>query len=112
MTTLTVHSAVRKSGDMKKQPTPKDETPEEMLTARQIATEEWLNVKQVAALIGAGLSSVRLWARTKKFPNAKLEITDRGPVYKIPVSDLVGFQKVNTGAPLGKKRPAKKAAKK
>jgi len=65
-----------------------------------------LTVKQVAERIGAGASSVRLWAKDGRFPGAELIEPPAGlPYWMIPDSALEGFSKQKPGPkPVAKKK--------
>ncbi len=52
---------------------------------------QWLSTKEVAARLGAAEVSVRKWCRTNRFPNARREETQRGPVWSVPATDLKDF---------------------
>ena len=57
-----------------------------------------LTVKQVAERIGAGASSVRLWAKSGRFPGAHLIEPPAGlPYWMIPDTALDGFSKDKPG---------------
>jgi hypothetical protein len=59
-----------------------------------------LTVKQVAERVGAGESSVRLWALKGKFPGAELIQPPAGlPYWLIPEIALSGFEKRERGRP-------------
>lgn len=58
-----------------------------------------LTVKEAAELVGAGETSIRLWARQGKFPGARQEETPFGSYWIIPESALDGFEKRNVGRP-------------
>ena len=59
-----------------------------------------LTVKQVAELIGAGASSVRLWAKEGKFAGAQLIQPPAGlPYWMIPDTALEGFELRGRGRP-------------
>ena len=68
---------------------------------------------EVADRLGVGRSTVNLWCRQGRFPNARLEDTPLGSYWVIPESDLDGFQppkqgrppkaKANSGSKAGKK---------
>ena len=62
-----------------------------------------LKVPEVAKRLGVLTSTVRIWCRGGRFPNAVQEETLRGPVWLIPESDLRGFQKRSVGRPATKK---------
>ncbi len=76
---------------------------------------EKLTTAQVAERLDVSHPTVKLWCRQGKFPNASLEEETRGPVWRIPVSDLTNFVKPTAGRPSkaksrqsGKKRSGKK----
>jgi hypothetical protein len=58
-----------------------------------------LSVKQVAEQIGAGVSSVRLWAQQGRFPGAELKTSPAGDYWLIPETALGGFEKRGRGRP-------------
>lgn len=59
-----------------------------------------LTVKQVAERIGAGASSVRLWAKDGKFTGAQLIEPPAGlPYWMIPETALADFEKRDRGRP-------------
>lgn len=58
-----------------------------------------LTTREVAELTGAGESSVRMWCKKGRFPNAESLDTPRGPVWLIPETDLQGFEKRERGRP-------------
>jgi len=62
-------------------------------------TETMLKVPDVAARLNVLTSTVRIWCRSGRFPNAVTEDTLRGPVWLIPESDLTGFEKRGRGRP-------------
>jgi hypothetical protein len=62
-------------------------------------TETMLKVPDVAARLNVLTSTVRIWCRSGRFPNAVTEGTLRGPVWLIPESDLTGFEKRGRGRP-------------
>jgi hypothetical protein len=62
-------------------------------------TENMLKVPDVAARLDVLTSTVRIWCRSGRFPNAVTEDTLRGPVWLIPESDLTGFEKRGRGRP-------------
>jgi hypothetical protein len=70
---------------------------------------EMLTVKQVAERIGAGESSVRLWAKDGRFPGAELIKPPAGlPYWMIPDGDLDKFEKQRPGPkPTAKKGKTK-----
>lgn len=63
-----------------------------------------LSVREVAELLGAGQSSVRLWAKEGKFPGAKLEESPAGSYWLIPETALEGFSKQKPGPKPGSKK--------
>jgi transposase len=63
-----------------------------------------LTTSEVAERLSVGKSTVNLWCNQGRFPNAEHVEETRGPVWYIPESDLVGFEKPQKG------RPAKAAA--
>ena len=68
-----------------------------------------LTVKQVAELIGAGASSVRLWAKEGKFAGAQLIEPPAGlPYWMIPDTALDGFILRRRGRPPKPKNDVKK----
>jgi len=59
-----------------------------------------LTVKQVAVRVGAGESSVRLWAKAGRFQGAKLVRPPAGlPYWLIPEKALTGFEVRRRGRP-------------
>jgi transcriptional regulator with XRE-family HTH domain len=66
-----------------------------------------LTTSEVAERLGVGKSTVNLWCNQCRFPNAEHVEEARGPVWYIPESDLVGFEKPQKGRP-----PSKKGGKK
>lgn len=58
-----------------------------------------LKVPEVAERLDVLTSTVRIWCRNGRFPNAVTEETLRGPVWLIPESDLQGFEKRGRGRP-------------
>jgi len=58
-----------------------------------------LTVKEAAERIGAGESSVRLWAKQGKFDGARQEETPFGSYWLIPDSALEGFDNPGRGRP-------------
>jgi hypothetical protein len=58
-----------------------------------------LTTSQVAARLGVGGSTVRLWCTLKRFPGAYEMKTPRGPVWLIPEEDLEGFVVPKRGRP-------------
>jgi hypothetical protein len=67
-----------------------------------------LTVKDAAEQLGAGVSTVTLWCREKRFPNAYEVETPRGKVWYIPARDLQGVE-IRRGRPRTKPEPEKKA---
>lgn len=63
-----------------------------------------LTTSQAAERLGVGKSTVNLWCRQGRFPNAYAKEEARGPVWYIPAGDLEGF----TPPPMG--RPSKTQA--
>jgi hypothetical protein len=67
-----------------------------------------LSVKEVANKLGAPPVSVRLWARSGRFPGAELKETELGvPYWMIPEDALAGFEKEKPGPKPGKKAKQK-----
>ncbi len=60
---------------------------------------ERLTTVQVAERLDVSHPTVKLWCRQGKFPNALLEEETRGPVWRIPESDLRNFVRPTTGRP-------------
>jgi hypothetical protein len=58
-----------------------------------------LTAKETAARIGAGESSVRLWASQGRFPGARQEETPFGSYWLIPETALEGFTNPGRGRP-------------
>ncbi len=75
---------------------------EETLSVAEVA-EEMLTVGQVADRIGAGVSSVRLWAKDGKFEGAAKQYTPTGGYWLIPARSLDGFSVKRRGRPEGVK---------
>ena len=73
--------------------------------------ETMLKVPDVAERLDVLTSTVRIWCRSGRFPNAVQEETLRGPVWLIPESDLDGFERRGRGRP-PKAQPATQPAKK
>ena len=66
-----------------------------------------LSVKDVAEKLGAPPVSVRLWARSGRFPGAELKETEFGVSYwVIPEDALAGFEKEKPGPKPGAKKKA------
>lgn len=92
--------------------------------------QKMLTVREVAARINAGESSVRLWAKDGKFVGAELVESPVGSYWVIPETALEGFVNPGRGRPpkpteaaptangttgtkaTASKKPAKKAVKK
>ena len=86
-----------------------------MRFAMRKGRETMLKVPDVAERLDVLTSTVRIWCRAGRFPNAVQEETLRGPVWLIPESDLKGFEKRGRGRPPkaatngnGKKKGSKK----
>lgn len=77
-----------------------------MMLPMKKGAETMLKATEVAERLDVLASTVRIWCRGGRFPNAVQEQTLRGPVWLIPASDLKGFEKRGRG------RPSKKAGKK
>ncbi len=60
---------------------------------------EMLTTSQVAARLGVGRSTVNLWCRQGKFPNAEARKEVIGNVWYVPESDLEGFTSPTMGRP-------------
>ena len=60
---------------------------------------EMLTTSQVAARLGVGRSTVNLWCRKGKFPNAEARKEVIGNVWYVPESDLEGFTSPTMGRP-------------
>jgi hypothetical protein len=58
-----------------------------------------LTVRDVAERTGAGVSTVTLWCRQGRFPNAEATDTPRGAVWYIPEGDLEGITVRGRGRP-------------
>jgi excisionase family DNA binding protein len=58
-----------------------------------------LTTSQAAERLGVGKSTVNLWCRQGRFPNAYAREETRGPVWYIPESDLKGFSPPAMGRP-------------
>ncbi|HKQ08329.1 MAG TPA: helix-turn-helix domain-containing protein [Blastocatellia bacterium] len=69
--------------------------------------EKMLTVEEAANKLGAAVVSVRVWARTGRFPGAQREDSPRGPYWLIPESALEGFQMSKPGPKPGSKRKGK-----
>ena len=62
-------------------------------------SEKYLRASEVAKRYDVNSYTVKGWARSGLFPNAKLEETIVGSVWLIPESDLEGFAKPTQGRP-------------
>lgn len=71
-----------------------------------------LSVREVSEKLKAGQSSVRMWCVQGKFPNAEQLDTPRGPVWLVPETDLIGFEKRDPGRPPKAKAEGSEAGKK
>ena len=58
-----------------------------------------LTTTQAADRLGVGKSTVNLWCRQGRFPNAYAKEEARGAVWYIPESDLKGFSPPTMGRP-------------
>ena len=58
-----------------------------------------LTVKEVSEIKGIGVSTVNLYCRTGKFPNAKKEESPIGEFWLIPETDLPFVEKKERGRP-------------
>jgi excisionase family DNA binding protein len=72
---------------------------------------EKLTTAQVAERLDVSRPTVKLWCRQGRFPNALLEEETRGPVWRIPESDLKDFSPPTMGRP-PKAKPAQSNGKK
>lgn len=68
-----------------------------------------LTVKETAARIGAGESSVRLWASQGRFAGARQEETPFGSYWLIPEDTLEGFVNPGRGRPSKVKQQERKS---
>jgi len=75
---------------------------------------EMLTAREVAARLGAGESSIRVWAREGRFPGAALVKSPVGSYWLIPDTALAGFVKRERGRPpkAGGEKAGKKGRKK
>ena len=73
---------------------------------------EMLTTTQVAERLGVGRSTVNLWCRQGKFPNAEARREVIGNVWYVPASDLEGFVAPKMGRPAKANGTTKQAAKK
>lgn len=70
-----------------------------------------LTVREVAGRLGTGASSVRLWAKSGRFPGAQLVTDSVVSYWLIPESALDGFEKERPGPkPKPKPEDAQKAS--
>jgi len=60
--------------------------------------EQKLTVKEVADRLDASRSTITLWCREGKFPNAQKIVTRFGDHWEIPVSDLADVE-IKMGRP-------------
>jgi hypothetical protein len=60
---------------------------------------QMLTVKQVSEKMGIGVSTVNLYCRTGRFPNAKKEESPIGQFWLIPETDLTLVRKRERGRP-------------
>jgi excisionase family DNA binding protein len=58
-----------------------------------------LTTSQAAERLGVGKSTVNLWCRQGRFPNARSQETPRGPVWLIPEGDVKDFKSPQMGRP-------------
>ena len=72
---------------------------------------EKLTTAQVAERLDVSHPTVKLWCRQGKFPNASIVEETRGPVWRIPESDLKNFVRPTAGRP-PKAKPAQSSGKK
>jgi excisionase family DNA binding protein len=56
-----------------------------------------LTTSQTAERLNVGASTVRLWCKQGKFPNARAQDTPRGSVWLIPENDVKDFDKPKRG---------------
>jgi hypothetical protein len=79
--------------------------------------EKMLTSKEIAERLNRPYSTIALWLRQGRFPNAvKDESSPRGVVYFVPESDLKNFQEPERGRPAKplpelKSKPHRKASK-
>ena len=62
-------------------------------------SEKYLKASEVAKRYDVNSYTVKSWARSGLFPNARLEETIAGSVWLIPDSDLKDFKKPEMGRP-------------
>ena len=58
-----------------------------------------LTVREAAERLGSGVSTLTLWCREGRFPNAEQIDTPRGAVWYIPETDLEGVKIPGRGRP-------------
>jgi hypothetical protein len=71
-----------------------------------------LTTREVASLIGAAESSVRMWARKGRFPGAEEKESPRGSYWLIPDTALEGFSMGKAGRPPKPKTETKRTSSK
>lgn len=59
-----------------------------------------LTVKEMAEHFGVSVSTAKSWIRANLFPNSEMEETPRGPVRRIPRSDIRAFKRPDMGRPV------------
>lgn len=64
-----------------------------------------LTVKEMADHFGVSIATAKSWIRAGYFPNSELEDTPRGPVRRIPRSDLKTFKRPAMGRPAETAKP-------
>lgn len=64
-----------------------------------------LTVKELADYFGVSIATAKSWIRGGLFPNSKLEDTPRGPVRRIPRSDVRAFKRPAMGRPSETAKP-------
>jgi predicted site-specific integrase-resolvase len=64
---------------------------------------EKLTTSQVAERMNVGQSTVNLWCRQGRFPNAQRVETPQGGYWLVPQSDLTNFEPPKIGRPSTKK---------
>lgn len=81
--------------------------------AKKKGVDRMLTVREVASRLGAGESSIRIWAAEGRFPGAKREEPPAGsPYWLIPEAALDGFIKRDAGRPPKPKKDKKPGEKK
>jgi excisionase family DNA binding protein len=76
---------------------------------------EMLTTSQVAERLGVGRSTVNLWCRQGKFPNAEARAEVIGNVWYVPASDLEKFTPPKMGRPAkppAEAKPARRSSRK